>query len=84
MIRQMGIFGGALLPDLKLPMIATRDVGDYAAKRLLDLDFSGKQTREAARRARLVDGGSYAVIGRGIANPICPTSSFLLTRCSRC
>jgi len=46
MIRQMGIFGGALLPDLKLPMIATRDVGDYAAKRLLDLDFSAKQTRE--------------------------------------
>jgi uncharacterized protein YbjT (DUF2867 family) len=30
MIHGMGIFGGALLPDLKLPMIATRDVGDYA------------------------------------------------------
>jgi uncharacterized protein YbjT (DUF2867 family) len=41
-----GIVGNALLPDLKLPMIATRDVGDYAAKRLLDLDSSGKQTRE--------------------------------------
>src|SRR6201984_2495994 len=27
-IRGMGIFGHALLPDLKLPMIATRDVGD--------------------------------------------------------
>src|ERR1700722_15086032 len=46
MIRAMGIFASALLPDLKLPMIATRDVGDYAAKRLLDLDFSGIQTRE--------------------------------------
>jgi uncharacterized protein YbjT (DUF2867 family) len=46
MIQGMGIFGHALLPDLKLPMIATRDVGDYAAQRLLDLDFSGKQTRE--------------------------------------
>ena len=59
MIHGMGIFGHALLPDLKLPMIATRDVGDYAAQRLLDLDFSGKQTREAAWRARPVDDGSY-------------------------
>src|SRR5207237_3209760 len=38
MIHGMGIIGGALLPDLKLPMIATRDVGDYAAQRLLHLD----------------------------------------------
>src|SRR5580704_5772578 len=41
MIHGMGLFGHALLPDLKLPMIATPDVGDYAAQRLLDLDFSG-------------------------------------------
>ena len=26
---RLGMFGQALLPDLKLPMIATRDVGDY-------------------------------------------------------
>src|SRR5580658_7048655 len=58
MIRGMGLFGHALLPDLKLPMIATRDVGDYAAQRLLDLDFSGKEAR-SAWRARSVDDGSY-------------------------
>src|SRR6202163_4709205 len=46
MIHGMGIFGHALLPDLKLPMAATRDVGDYAARRLLHLDCAGKQTRE--------------------------------------
>jgi uncharacterized protein YbjT (DUF2867 family) len=46
MIHGMGLFGNALLPNVKLPMIATRDVGDYAAQRLLDLDFSGKQIRE--------------------------------------
>jgi len=39
MIREMGIFGYALLPELKLPMMTTRDVGDYAARRVLDLDF---------------------------------------------
>src|SRR6202041_1279953 len=38
MIQAIGRFGHALLPDVKLPMIATRDVGDYAAQRLVDLD----------------------------------------------
>jgi uncharacterized protein YbjT (DUF2867 family) len=69
MIQGMGIFGHALLPDLKLPMIATRDVGDYAARRLLDLDFSGKQTRELLGERDLSMTEIAAVIGRGIAKP---------------
>ena len=69
MIDRMGIFAGALLPDLKLPMIATRDVGDYAAKRLLDLDFSGKQTRELLGERDLSMAEVTAVIGRGIGKP---------------
>ena len=43
MIHGMGLLANALRPDVKLSMIATRDVGDYAAERLLRLDFSGKQ-----------------------------------------
>jgi hypothetical protein len=31
-------------------MIATRDVGDYAEQRLLQLDFSGKQAHEFGER----------------------------------
>ncbi len=69
MIHGMGMLGGALLPDLKLPMIATRDVGDYAAKRLLDLDFSGKQTRELLGERDLSMAEVTAVIGRGIGKP---------------
>ena len=69
MIREMGIFGHALLPDLKLPMIATRDVGDYAAQRLLDLDFSGKQTRELLGERDLSMTEATAAIARGIGNP---------------
>jgi uncharacterized protein YbjT (DUF2867 family) len=69
MIHGMGIFGGALLADLKLPMIATRDVGDYAAKRLLDLDFSGKQTRELLGQRDLSMTEATAVIARGIGKP---------------
>jgi len=69
MIQEMGIFGHALLPDLKLPMIATRDVGDYAAKRLLDLDFSGKQTCELLGERDLSMAEATAIIARGIGKP---------------
>jgi uncharacterized protein YbjT (DUF2867 family) len=69
MIHGMGLFGHALLPDLKLPMIATRDVGDYAAQRLLSLDFSGKQTRELLGERDLSMTEATAVIGRGIGKP---------------
>jgi uncharacterized protein YbjT (DUF2867 family) len=69
MIHGMGVFGNALLPDLKLPMIATCDVGDYAAQRLLDLDFSGKQTRELLGERDLSMTEATAVIARGIGKP---------------
>jgi len=66
MIHGMGLFGHALLPDLKLPMIATRDVGDYAAQRLMDLDFSGKETRELLGERDLSMTEATSVIARGI------------------
>jgi uncharacterized protein YbjT (DUF2867 family) len=69
MIHRMGIIAGALLPDLKQPMIATRDIGDYAAKRLLDRDFSGKQTRELLGERDLSMAEVTAVIGRCIGKP---------------
>jgi len=69
MIQGMGIFGHALLPNLKMPMIATRDVGDYAAQRLLDLDFSGKQTRELLGERELSMTEATAAIARGIGKP---------------
>jgi uncharacterized protein YbjT (DUF2867 family) len=69
MIHGMGVFGNALQPDLKLPMAATRDVGDYAAQRLLDLDFSGQQTRELLGERDLSMTEAVAVIARGIDKP---------------
>jgi len=69
MIQMMGIFGGALKPDLKIPMIATRDVGAYAAERLLKLDFSGKQTQELLGERDLNMTEVAAVISRGIGKP---------------
>jgi uncharacterized protein YbjT (DUF2867 family) len=69
MIQEMGIFGHALLPDLKLPMMATRDVGNHAAQRLLDLDFSEKQTRELLGERDLSMAEATAIIARGIGKP---------------
>src|SRR3981189_579029 len=69
MIHGMGLFGNALLPNVKLPMTATRDIGDYAAQRLLHLDFSGKQTRELLGERDLSMTEATAVIARGIGKP---------------
>jgi uncharacterized protein YbjT (DUF2867 family) len=69
MIQAMGVFGNALRPDLKIPMAATRDVGDYAAQRLLHLDFPGKQTRELLGERDLSMTEATAVIARAIGKP---------------
>lgn len=45
-IPMMGSVVGPLRPTLKLPMIATRDIGKAAADALLRRDFQGIQTRE--------------------------------------
>ena len=45
-IQTLGFSAGPLDPDLKIPMIATRDIGMAAAAALLALEFSGQQSRE--------------------------------------
>jgi uncharacterized protein YbjT (DUF2867 family) len=76
MIHEMGLLGNALLPDIKLPMIATRDVGDYAARRLLHLDFFDKQTRELLGERDLSMTEATALIARGIGRPDLPYRQF--------
>ncbi len=41
LIKQAGIFGYSLRPDIALPVVHTRDIADVAARRLLDLNFEG-------------------------------------------
>ena len=59
MIHGMGIFGNALLPDLKLPMAATRDVGALRRAASPGPRFFRQTNPRAAWRARPVDDGSY-------------------------
>src|SRR5712675_584191 len=69
MIQGMGMFGHAVLPDLKIPMIATRDIREYAAERILKLDFAGKQARELLGERDLSMTEVTAVIARAISKP---------------
>ena len=69
MTQMMGIFGGALKGDLKIPMIATRDVGAYAAERLLKLDFNGRRTQELQGERDLTLTEVIAVIAKGLRKP---------------
>jgi uncharacterized protein YbjT (DUF2867 family) len=68
-IRMMGSAVGPVRPDLKMPMIATRDIGAAAAEALLRLEFRGKQTRELQGQRDLDYNGAVAIIGKAIGNP---------------
>ena len=69
MIQMMGLFGGALKPELKIPMIATRDIGAYAAERLLKLDFNGRQRQELLGERDLCMDEVVTIIGKALNKP---------------
>ncbi|HVR27356.1 MAG TPA: NAD(P)H-binding protein [Candidatus Polarisedimenticolia bacterium] len=68
-IRAMDCTAGPLRPDLKLPMIATRDIGAAAADALLQLAFRGKQTQELHGQRDLEYTEVTAIIGTAIGKP---------------
>jgi uncharacterized protein YbjT (DUF2867 family) len=68
-IRAMGSMVGAVRPDLKLPMIATRDIGEAAGDALMRRDFRGKQTRELQGQRDLNYIELAAIIGKAIGQP---------------
>jgi len=64
-----GAVSGPLRPDLKLPMIATRDIGAAAARALSRLDFTGHQARELLGERDLTMAEAAAIIGKAIGKP---------------
>jgi uncharacterized protein YbjT (DUF2867 family) len=69
MIQMMGMYGGAMKPHLQIPMIATKDIGAYAAERLLKLDFRGKHTRDLLGERDLSMNEVAAVMARALNKP---------------
>jgi uncharacterized protein YbjT (DUF2867 family) len=68
-IRKVGSALGPVRPDLKLPMIATSDIGKAAAEALLRLDFRGKQTRELQGQRDLDYAEATRIIGNAVGKP---------------
>lgn len=68
-IRQMGSAAGPVRPDLKFPMIATRDIGTVAADALLHPTVRGKQTRELHGQRDISYNEVASIIGKAIGKP---------------
>jgi uncharacterized protein YbjT (DUF2867 family) len=68
-IGAMGKTAGPLRGDLKLAMIATKDIGNKAAEWLLALDFKGKQAHELLGQRDLSMNEATSIIGKAIDKP---------------
>ena len=69
MIKQMNIMGSAIQGDMKMPMIATQDIADFAAQRLMNKDFSGMPVKDLLGQRDLSLNEAAEIIGRKIDMP---------------
>jgi uncharacterized protein YbjT (DUF2867 family) len=68
-IQSLGFMAGPVRPDLALPMIATRDIGAYAAEALARREFQGKQRRELLGARDVTYTQVAKVVGAAIGKP---------------
>ena len=69
LVQSMGFLAGGIDGGLKMPMIASRDIGEAAADALQRLDFSGFSTQELLGQRDLSHDEVAAAIGAGIGKP---------------
>lgn len=69
LIREQGITGDSVLPDLEIPMVATRDVADVAAKALRARDWTGVAVRELLGPRDLSYSEATRILGESIGKP---------------
>jgi uncharacterized protein YbjT (DUF2867 family) len=68
-IKQMGIAGTPVSADQKFPMVATKDIGAVAAKRLLDLNFKGNTIEYVLGPRDISYSEVTAIAGQAIGKP---------------
>jgi uncharacterized protein YbjT (DUF2867 family) len=68
----MGINGGYIRGDLPFAMIATQDIAEVAAERMLEMDFSGKTVRELLGPRDISMDEVTRIIGAKIGKPDLP------------
>jgi uncharacterized protein YbjT (DUF2867 family) len=69
MIKATGIMGSPIDADLSFPVIATNDIANYAAKRLLALDFEGNNHQDLLGARNVTYPEMTKVFGAAIGKP---------------
>lgn len=69
LIHAMGFIGNGIKEDLKMPMIATKDIGQRAAEALMARDFSGTQTQELLGPRDYTQEEAAQLLGAEIGKP---------------
>jgi uncharacterized protein YbjT (DUF2867 family) len=69
MIKMMGILGTPVKSDLKIPMVATKDIAAVGLKHLLALDFSGKSHEYILGARDYSYNEIVQIYGKAIGNP---------------
>jgi uncharacterized protein YbjT (DUF2867 family) len=68
-LRSMGMLPGGMRGDFAMPWIATKDIGAYAATRLLSLNFSGSSVQELHGERDISMDEAAATVGKAIGKP---------------
>jgi uncharacterized protein YbjT (DUF2867 family) len=68
-IQSLGSMAGPIKEDLPLAMIASRDIGAFAAEALLKLDFVGKSTQELQGPGEVTFAEVAKIVGSAIGRP---------------
>jgi uncharacterized protein YbjT (DUF2867 family) len=69
LIKESGIMGSPIKGNLSMPVIATKDIADYAAKRLLALDFEGNNYQDLLGARNVTYAEMAKVFGAAIGKP---------------
>jgi uncharacterized protein YbjT (DUF2867 family) len=69
LIKHQGINGGAIGPDVHMPMIASRDIADVAAEALMRRDWKGVLVRELLGERDLTHAEATRLLGARIGKP---------------
>jgi|SRR6267142_84598 len=69
LVQSMGFLAGGIDSDLQMPIIATRDIGAYAAEAMIKRDFSGVNFRELHGQRNISQNEAAVAIGAAIGKP---------------
>lgn len=75
-IKGMGIIGSPVKGDLKMGMIATKDIAHFAAEKLSTLNFKGKNTVDLLGDRDYDHHEVAAIVGKAIGKPELPYVEF--------